>query len=104
MPHVDICLARAQKTLLPTQVREDRHPRLVHLKTSPEAPLHVGNVTIDPARRQVTVAEQPVEMRPKEFDLLLALAEHRGAVHGAAFGGNSPAVFGQEGGHWPGSR
>jgi DNA-binding response OmpR family regulator len=43
----------------------------------PQAPLHVGNVTIDPARRQVTVAEQPVEMRPKEFDLLLALAEHQ---------------------------
>jgi len=41
-----------------------------------EAPLHVGDLTIDPARHEVTVAGRPVELRPKEFDLLLALAEH----------------------------
>ncbi len=46
----------------------------------PEAPVHVGDLTIDPARHEVTVAGQPVELRPKEFDLLLALAEHRGLV------------------------
>ena len=45
-----------------------------------EAPIHVGNVTIDPARHEVTVAGQPVELRPKEFDLLQTLAEHRGLV------------------------
>jgi two-component system alkaline phosphatase synthesis response regulator PhoP len=45
-----------------------------------EAPVHVGDVTIDPARHEVTVAGQPVKLRPKEFDLLLALAEHRGIV------------------------
>jgi two-component system alkaline phosphatase synthesis response regulator PhoP len=45
-----------------------------------EAPVHVGNVTIDPGRHEVTVAGEPVELRPKEFDLLLALAEHRGMV------------------------
>jgi two-component system alkaline phosphatase synthesis response regulator PhoP len=46
----------------------------------PQAPVHVGDVTVDPARHEVTVAGQPVELRPKEFDLLLALAEHRGIV------------------------
>jgi len=45
-----------------------------------EAPVHVGDVTIDPARHEVTIAGQPVELRPKEFDLLLALGEHRGIV------------------------
>jgi len=46
----------------------------------PQAPVHAGDVTVDPARHVVTVAGQPVELRPKEFDLLLALAEHRGIV------------------------
>jgi two-component system alkaline phosphatase synthesis response regulator PhoP len=46
----------------------------------PQVPVHVGDLTIDPARHEVTVAGQPVELRPKEFDLLLALAEHRGIV------------------------
>jgi two-component system alkaline phosphatase synthesis response regulator PhoP len=46
----------------------------------PQAPVHVGDVTVDLARHEVTVAGQSVEVRPKEFDLLLALAEHRGIV------------------------
>ena len=46
----------------------------------PQAAVHVGDVTVDPARREVTVAERPVELRRKEFDLLLALAEHQGIV------------------------
>ncbi|OQY22864.1 MAG: DNA-binding response regulator [Chloroflexi bacterium] len=45
-----------------------------------KAPVHVGDVTIDPARHEVTIAGQAVELRPKEFDLLLALAEHRRLV------------------------
>ena len=45
-----------------------------------DAPVHVGDVTIDPARHEVTIAGQPVNLRPKEFDLLLTLAEHRGIV------------------------
>lgn len=43
-------------------------------------PIHLGDVTLDPGRREVTVAGQPVSLRPKEFDLLQALAEHRGLV------------------------
>jgi two-component system alkaline phosphatase synthesis response regulator PhoP len=43
-------------------------------------PLHVGDVTIDPARREVTVAGAPVSLRTKEFDLILTFAEHKGIV------------------------
>jgi DNA-binding response OmpR family regulator len=43
-------------------------------------PLHVGDVTIDPARREVTVAGRAASLRTKEFDLLQTLAEHRGLV------------------------
>jgi DNA-binding response OmpR family regulator len=42
--------------------------------------LHVGDVTVDPARREVTVAGQPVALRAKEFDLLQAFTEHKGLV------------------------
>ena len=42
--------------------------------------LHVGDVTVDPARREVTVAGQPVPLRAKEFDLLHAFVEHKGLV------------------------
>ncbi len=47
---------------------------------TPEALLRVGNVTIDPARRTVTVAGGAVTLRAKEFDLLQVLAEHQGIV------------------------
>jgi DNA-binding response OmpR family regulator len=44
------------------------------------SPLHLGGLTIDPARHEVTVAGQPVELRHQEFNLLLTLAEHKGMV------------------------
>jgi DNA-binding response OmpR family regulator len=40
----------------------------------------VGDVTIDPARREVSVAGRQIQMRSKEFDLLLALAQENGRV------------------------
>ena len=45
-----------------------------------DRPIHVGDVTIDPARRDVTVRDSSVEMRMKEFDLLFALADNKGIV------------------------
>ena len=43
-------------------------------------PIHIGDVTIDPARREVTASGKPATLRAKEFDLLQTLAEHRGLV------------------------
>jgi len=45
-----------------------------------ERPITVGDVHIDPARREVTVAGEPVQLRTKEFDLLVHLARHVGLV------------------------
>ena len=42
--------------------------------------LSVGNVRVDIGRREVTVGGKPVELRTKEFDLLVAFAEHLGLV------------------------
>jgi DNA-binding response OmpR family regulator len=43
-------------------------------------PLGAGGVRLDPARHLVTVDGQPVELTPKEFDLLHALLEAAGRV------------------------
>jgi two-component system alkaline phosphatase synthesis response regulator PhoP len=42
--------------------------------------VHVGDLIIDPASREVTLNGQPIELRTQEFDLLLTLAEHKGLV------------------------
>ena len=54
--------------------RADRSPR------SDDKPLHLGDLTIDPARREVTVGGEQIELRAKEFDLLQAFAENKGLV------------------------
>ena len=44
------------------------------------APIRVGDVLIDPARREIKVGDRRVLLRVKEFDLLQTLAEHKGLV------------------------
>jgi two-component system, OmpR family, alkaline phosphatase synthesis response regulator PhoP len=44
------------------------------------APIHLDDVVIDPARREVTVSGELVNLRTQEFDLLLTLAENKGLV------------------------
>jgi two-component system alkaline phosphatase synthesis response regulator PhoP len=58
------------KAILRRTVRADR----------PAQVLRLGDLTIEPASRRVTVAGKPVSLRAKEFDLLVALAEHKGIV------------------------
>ncbi|MEP0764416.1 MAG: response regulator transcription factor [Chloroflexota bacterium] len=53
---------------------EPRRPR------EGEAPLRAGNLTVDPARRETRVGGRLVDLRAKEFDLLLALVENQGLV------------------------
>jgi two-component system alkaline phosphatase synthesis response regulator PhoP/two-component system response regulator ResD len=43
-------------------------------------PLEIGDLTLDPARREVRVGGAAIELRAKEFDLLQAFAENRGIV------------------------
>jgi DNA-binding response OmpR family regulator len=46
----------------------------------PGQALAVGQLFIDPASREAHLDGRQLELRPKEFDLLLALAEHAGLV------------------------
>lgn len=43
-------------------------------------PVIVGPLRLDPEQRAVSLAGQPVSLRPREFDLLLHLARHAGQV------------------------
>ncbi|MCB9005734.1 MAG: response regulator transcription factor [Ardenticatenaceae bacterium] len=45
-----------------------------------EQPRHLGNVTITPGSREVTIEGQRVTLRTKEFDLLLTLVDHANQV------------------------
>jgi len=49
-------------------------------RTPTAAPLRIADLMIDPARRVVTVADREVDLRAKEFDLLLTLADNEGIV------------------------
>ncbi|WP_448627355.1 response regulator transcription factor [Geodermatophilus sp. URMC 64] len=44
------------------------------------APVTVGDLTVDPRSRRVTLAGRPVELAPKEFDVLAYLAARVGTV------------------------
>ena len=49
-------------------------------RSADENPIHRGDLTIDPAAREVRLASQTLELRTQEFDLLLTLAEAPGRV------------------------
>jgi DNA-binding response OmpR family regulator len=88
LAHIKAVLRRSQRQSTPS--------------TAPEK-LVVGDLVIDPAARTVTLAEEPVELTAKEFDLLHALALQAGAVipvddliaqvWGAEFLGEPQAVY-----------
>jgi DNA-binding response OmpR family regulator len=42
--------------------------------------LHFGNLTMNLTRREILLDEKPLTVKPKEFELLLFLARHRGQV------------------------
>jgi two-component system, OmpR family, response regulator RegX3 len=47
---------------------------------APEGPLAIGDVRLDPARREATKAGQPLELSRKEFELLHLLMREAGSV------------------------
>jgi DNA-binding response OmpR family regulator len=49
-------------------------------KIKADRPITLGELTVDPAGRDVTIASQAVHLRSKEFDLLHTLVQHRGIV------------------------
>ena len=72
------------------------------LDTPPTETLTFGNLAIDETRREVRIDGRPIRVKPKEYELLLFLARHRGIavsrdlilerVWGWSFDGNSRTV------------
>ncbi len=50
------------------------------LSQTNHAPMHIGDLMIDPDRREVLVNGQAIDLRHQEFNLLLVFAEHKGLV------------------------
>lgn len=50
-------------------------------RQAPDRPIHVGDLQIDPDKRDVRVAGRPVSLTAKEFDLLLQFARQPGRVY-----------------------
>lgn len=92
---LDVLLARIKAVLR----RQERPSE----PASPPEALRAGDVLIDPAAHAVSLAGRPVELSPKEFDLLYALALQPGVVlstddllsrvWGAEFVGQPQAVY-----------
>jgi DNA-binding response OmpR family regulator len=49
-------------------------------ETGPEPPLHLGSLTVDPARHEVVFEGRPVQLTAREFELLSYLVRNRGLV------------------------
>jgi len=54
--------------------------RAIPARVEPTAPVQAGPLRMDPARREAHLAERPLTLRAKEFDLLLVLSQHQGVV------------------------
>lgn len=54
--------------------------RMDRAERADDQPIGIGDVIIDPARREVRVGDEQVNLRTKEFDLLLAFVENPGIV------------------------
>ena len=71
--------------------------RSSNTRSDPDAVIQIGNIELDPARRLVRKAGEPVHLTPKEFDLMHYLMANAGlpmthvrllrAVWGAEYGG-----------------
>jgi len=49
-------------------------------KLDDPSPIRLGDLTIDPARREARLSSHSLDLRAQEFDLLLTFVEHRGLV------------------------
>jgi DNA-binding response OmpR family regulator len=70
---VDVLVARIRAVLRRAQRARRGLPK-------PSAPVVVGDLCIDPEAHQVTVGDRAVDLSPREFDLLHALALRAGRV------------------------
>jgi DNA-binding response OmpR family regulator len=78
--HMRELLARVKAQLRRVRlIREEKSP-LATEETPLEEPILCGDLTINPARGEVLRAGRPLSLKPKEYELLLFFARHRGQM------------------------
>ncbi len=92
---LDVLLARVKAVL--------RRSERATAPVAESMPLVVGDLTVDPAAHTVSVRDRPVDLSPREFDLLHALSLEAGRVvstedllarvWGAEYAGESQVVY-----------
>jgi DNA-binding response OmpR family regulator len=71
-------LARVKAQLRRTRlIREEM---AISQTSAPHEKLTFGSLIIDQTRREVTLNRSPLQLKPKEYELLLFLAQHRGQM------------------------
>jgi DNA-binding response OmpR family regulator len=70
-------LARVKAQL--RRARFDREEADVSIPSTNEV-LTFGNLVMDPGRHEIRLNDQPLSLKPKEFELMTFLAQHRGRV------------------------
>jgi DNA-binding response OmpR family regulator len=93
---IDVLLARIKAVLR-------RSPTAPALQSRNAEPIVVGDLRVDPAAHTVMLGDKPVDLAPREFDLLTALARQAGQVisiddllaqvWGAEFAGEPQVVY-----------
>lgn len=59
-------------------IREEAEPQTTTQAAS--SVMRFGDLVIDPIRREARLKEEPLQLKPREYDLLLYLAQHPGQV------------------------
>jgi DNA-binding response OmpR family regulator len=70
-------MARVKAQLRRTRMLREE---MIEAASTPHESLTFDNLVIDLTRREVTLHKQPLQLKPKEYELLLFLAEHKGQM------------------------
>ncbi len=70
-------MARVKAQLRRTRMLREE---MIKAASTPHESLTFDNLVIDLTRREVTLHKKPLQLKPKEYELLLFLAEHKGQM------------------------
>jgi DNA-binding response OmpR family regulator len=73
-------MARVKAQLRRSAVIREELEKIKLVETATHDVLMSGNLSINQTRREVTLAGEPLALKPKEYELLLFLAQHRGQM------------------------
>jgi DNA-binding response OmpR family regulator len=76
--HMRELIARIRANLRRVRMVREEHAPPPAGESPPEAPIACGDLILDPARNEASRGGTPLALKPKEYELLLYFARHRG--------------------------